>query len=77
MAGLPPAERSVSAQRKARAKRIPDGVPVQSFHEWLRDLATIAKNHVQPKIKSIPAFQVVTRRTAAQQRALELLGVSL
>ena len=72
-----PAQRSVSAKRKAQRKRNSDGLPVQSFQDWLKDLATIAKNHVQPKIKSIPAFEVITRRTAAQQRALELLGVSL
>lgn len=72
-----PALRSISAQRKARTKRTSDGLPVQSFQDWLKELATITKNHVQPKIKSIPAFQVITRRTAAQQGALELLGVSL
>jgi len=72
-----PAQRSVAAQRKARTKRTSDGLPVQSFQDWLKDLATITKNYVQPKIKSIPAFQVLTRRTAAQQRALELLGISL
>ncbi len=72
-----PAQRPFSAQRKARTKRNSEGLPVQSFQDCLRDLATITKNSVQPKMKSIPAFQVITRRTAAQQRALELLSVSL
>lgn len=72
-----PAQRSLSAQRKARTKRTSDGLPVESFQDWLKDLATITKNHVQPKMKSVPAFEMITRRTAAQQHALELLGVSL
>jgi len=72
-----PAQRSVSAQQKARTKRNFEGLPVQSFQDWLKDLATITKNHVQPKSKTIPAFQMITRPTPAQLRALELLGVSL
>ncbi len=72
-----PAQRSASARQKARTKRTSDGLPVQSFQDWLKDLATVTKNHIQPKNQSIPAFQMITRRTAAQQRALELLGVSL
>ncbi len=51
--------------------------PVQSFHDWLRDLATIVKNHIEPKEKSIPAFDMITRPTAAQARALELLRASV
>ena len=72
-----PAERSSSAKAKARSKRTPEGLPVQSFQDWLKDLATLVKNRVQPKVKSLPAFDVMTRPTAAQQRALELLSVSL
>ena len=51
--------------------------PVESFQDWLKDLATIVKNRVQPRLKSIPAFDVTTRPTPAQQHALELLGASL
>jgi hypothetical protein len=40
-------------------------------------LATITKNYVQPKMKTLPAFQMITRPTAAQHRALKPLGVSL
>ncbi len=71
------AQRSPAAKAKARTKRTPDDLPVQSFHDWLRDLATIAKNHIEPKQKSIPPFDVVTRPTPAQARALELLGASV
>jgi transposase len=72
-----PAQRSASALAKARTKRTPDNLPVQSFRDLLRDLATIVKNRIQPTLKSIPPFDVVTRPTPLQQRALELLGVTL
>jgi hypothetical protein len=72
-----PAQRSASALAKARTKRTPDDLPVQSFRDLLKDLATIVKNRIQPTLKSLPAFDVVTRPTPLQKRALELLGVSL
>lgn len=71
------AQRSPAAQAKARTKRTPENFPVQSFADWLRDLATIVKNRVQPKQKSIPAFEVITRPTPSQKRALKLLGTSV
>lgn len=71
------AQRSPAAQAKARTKRTPDNLPVQSFHDWLRDLATIVKNRVEPKQKTVPPFDVITRPTPSQKRALDLLGVSL
>ena len=72
-----PAERSARAHRKATTKRTDDGAPVHSFQTLLHDLATVAKNRVQPKVASAPAFEVITRPTALQQRAFDLLGVSL
>ena len=72
-----PAERSARAHRKATTKRTDDGAPVHSFQTLLHDLATVAKNRVQPKVASAPAFDVITRPTALQQRAFDLLGVSL
>jgi len=72
-----PAERSPSARAKARSRQTPDGWPVQSFQNWLRDLATIVRNQIQPAAKTFPPFVMTTRRTPAQQHALDLLGVSL
>lgn len=72
-----PAQRSAAAQAKARRKRTADDLPVQSFRDWLRDLATIVKDQIQPKLQSIPPFMKITRPTPAQQRALDLFGVSL
>jgi len=71
------AQRSRSAKAKAQKKRTADDQPVESFRDWLKDLATIVKDRIQPKVKSLPAFQKITRPTPAQQRALDLLGVSL
>jgi hypothetical protein len=72
-----PAQRSTRAQRKATTKRTDAGEPVHSFQTLLHDLATIAKNRIQPQDSSAPAFDVITRPTPLQQRALDLLGVSL
>lgn len=69
-------QRSASAMTKAQTKRAADGLPVQSFRDWLQDLATVVRNHIQPKLNSIPPFHVTTRRTEAQQRVFDLLGVS-
>jgi hypothetical protein len=72
-----PAARSARAEHKATTKRTDDGAPVHSFHTLLQDLATVAKNRIQPTASAAPAFDVITRPTALQQRAFDLLGVSL
>jgi hypothetical protein len=72
-----PASRSDVAKTKAKTKRTAQDWPVESFQDWLKDLATIVKNRVQPRLKSIPAFDVTTRPTPAQQHALQLLGAPL
>ena len=66
-----------SARRKAARKRTPDGVPVHSFHTILDNLATIARNRVQPKLAGAPPFDLTTKPTKLQCQALDLLGVSL
>jgi hypothetical protein len=72
-----PAQRSASAQAKARTKRTPAGLTVQSFHDLLQDLATIVKNRIQPALKSLAPFDIVTRPTPLQKHALQLLGLTL
>ena len=72
-----PAEVSASAKNKARSKRTADGLPVHSFRTLLGDLATIAKNRVVARLEGAEPFEVVTRPTALQHKALELLGVRL
>jgi hypothetical protein len=72
-----PAVRSPEARAKARTKRTADDRPVQSFQDWLKDLATIVKNRIQPRLRSLPAFEMTTRPTEPQQYALDLLRVRL
>ncbi len=70
------ARRSPRAQRKAATQQTDDGTPVHSFHTLLQDLATVAKNQVQPKAPGTAAFDVITTPTPLQQRAFDLLQVS-
>jgi transposase len=72
-----PARRSERAEAKALSKRNDSGEPVHSFRSLLRDLATIAKNRIQPKAPGASPFQMITRPTPFQQRVLDLLGVNL
>jgi Transposase DDE domain len=72
-----PARRSASAQAKARTKRTVHGLAVQSFHDLLQDLATIVKNRIQPVLRSIAPFDIVTRPTPLPKQALQLLGLTL
>jgi transposase len=72
-----PAQPSPSATRKASTKSTAHGHPVHSFQTLLADLATIVKNRIQPKLPGALPFDQVTRPTALQRKALELLGVRL
>jgi transposase len=72
-----PAQRSMSAKRKAFTKQNEEGLKVHSFQTLLGDLATIVKNRIQPKDADNVAFDLVTTPTATQQAALDLLGVSV
>jgi len=72
-----PAQRSASANAKARRKRTKDGLPVHSFRTLLKDLATICKNRIQPRLPGAPAFDKITVPTPVQEKALKLLRVSL
>ena len=72
-----PAQRSPAAQLKALTKRTADGVQVHSFQTLIGDLATIVKNRIQPTDKNIAGFDMVTQPTATQQRAFDLLRVTV
>jgi transposase len=72
-----PAQRSDKAKRKTLTKLTSDGLKVHSFQTLLADLATIVKNKIQPTDNTIAAFEMITQPTPVQQRALDLLGVSL
>jgi transposase len=72
-----PAQRSTTAQLKALTKQTGDGMKVHSFQTLIGDLATIVKNRIQPTDKNIAVFDMLTQPTVIQQRALDLLGVTL
>ena len=72
-----PARVSKTAQAKARSKRTTDGGPVHSFRTLLNDLATVTRNTVAPRLPGTEPFEVITRPTPLQDKALKLLGVRL
>jgi hypothetical protein len=72
-----PAQRSTSAKLKALTKQTADGTKVHSFQTLIGDLATIVKSRIQPADKSLAVFDMLTQPTVIQQRALDLLGVTL
>jgi transposase len=71
------APRSDAARAKDKTKRTEEGLPVHSFRTLLADLGTLAKNRVRVRGVSGPEFYQLTTPTALQQRALDLLAVSL
>ncbi len=72
-----PAQRSPKAKRKALTQRTEDDLPMHSFQTLLADLATLGKNHVRLGQNPSVTTTTLTRATAVQQRALDLLGISL
>ncbi len=69
---------SDAAEAKARTKRNSDNLPVHSFQTLLADLGTIALNRIQSTIEGASfVFDKITEPTRVQQKALNLLGVSL
>src|SRR5580698_10717506 len=72
-----PAQRSATAEVKALTKQTADGIKVHSFQTLLGDLATIVKNRIQPVDNNIAGFDMLTQPTVIQQRALDLLGITL
>ena len=72
------ARRSEAALSKDRRKRNTDNFPVHSFRTLLSDLGTICLNTVECTLKlGSYRFSKVTRPTSVQQKALDLLSVSL
>src|SRR4051795_5540057 len=72
-----PAQRSSAAVTKQTTGSIPDGLPVHSFRSLLADLATVARNTLTTAIAPLYPLTVLTRPTAIQQKAFDLLGVAV
>jgi transposase len=71
------AQRSPSAVTKQTTGRTADGLPVHSFRSLIADLATLARNTVVTAIAPNRPFTIVTRPTRIQQKALDLLNVTV
>jgi transposase len=72
-----PAPRSDAAQAKDKTKQTDDGLPVHSFRTLLDDLGTLARNRVRVRGETGSEFYELTQPTTLQQRALDMLGITL
>lgn len=50
---------------------------MHGFHTLLRELSTVAKQQVKPKIAEVPAFEMITVPNELQEKAFALLNVRL
>ncbi|NEO31970.1 MAG: IS1634 family transposase [Symploca sp. SIO3C6] len=75
---VPQAKRSKKALSKARKQKTPDNLPVHSFSTMMADLGTITLNTINTRIEGKDiTFEKITQPTPLQQKAIELLNVSL
>jgi hypothetical protein len=73
-----PSKRSKKARAKAATKKTSEKLPVHSFRTMIADLATIVKNKFQSNgLETSLSFEKITQPTPLQQKALDLLEVSL
>lgn len=72
-----PAQRSPSAQKKVQTLQTADGQPAHSFATLLKELATLTRNRVQPKISASAPFDTLARPTPLQQKAFSLLAIAV
>jgi transposase len=72
-----PAQQSKAAFKKQTTGLTPDGLPVHSFRTLLADLATLARNTIITAITPLHPLIVVTRPTPIQQKAFDLLGLTV
>jgi hypothetical protein len=71
------AQRSAAAISKQTTGLTPDGLPVHSFRTLLGDLASLARNTVVTAITPDYPLTVLTRPTAIQRKAFDLLGLAV
>ncbi len=72
-----PAQRSPAARAKARTKRTEDDLPVHSFPSLMRDLATIVRSTIQPRIEGAKHFLKTTIPNRFQRQVFKLLQVEI
>lgn len=69
-----PAERSESAKKKDATRRTPADLPVQSFQDLLKDLATLSR-HIIRFESSTSEFHQLTESSSLQRRVFDLLSI--
>lgn len=69
-----PAPRSEAARRKDSQQRTDDDYPVQGFRALIKDLGTLCRNYA---LANNTEFSILTSPTRLQQRAFQLLGITL
>jgi hypothetical protein len=72
-----PAQRSKAAIKKQTTGMTPDRLPVHSLRTLLAALATLARNTIITAINPNYPLTVVTRPTPIQQKAFDLLGLTV
>jgi hypothetical protein len=72
-----PALRSEATRAKDKTKQTADERPVHGFRSLLADLGTLVKSRVRLQGETGSEFYELTQTTPLQQRALELLSVTL
>ena len=76
--GVTPVPRSKKALSKASRKKTSQNFPVHSFATLMTDLGTITLNTIRSKLEGADmTFSKITQPTPVQQKALDLLGVTL
>lgn len=76
--GVSPIKRSKKALSKVSRKKTLDNLPVHSFSTLMADLGTITLNTIRSQLEGADLiFSKITQPTPIQQKALDLLGVSL
>jgi len=68
------AHRSEAAEQKAARKRTDDDLPVHSFRSLLKELATLCRVTIRPKIDGAQAFHKLPKPTPVQSKVFDLLG---
>ena len=71
------AQRSPSAVSKQTKGRTEDGLPVHSFQTLIADLMTLTRNTVVTALTPDDPFTITAKPTLIQQKAFNLLGVSV
>lgn len=67
--------RSSSVKQKDATRLTPEGLPVQSFQDLLKDMATLCRNRIRFE-SSENVFNQLTESTPLQRRMLELLSTN-